>query len=108
MQRARFDALGAPVAQASEMAFGRREFGGAQRGFFGYQLSRNFDIAGHEDAESQLEVVEDFLMEGLQFCRTFLRENDLALDLLCREFHQILIDDIPDMLQVRNCKEIKV
>ena len=39
-------------------------------------------------------------MEGLQLRRALRGEHDPALDLLGRELHQILVDDVPDMFQV--------
>ena len=69
VQRACFDAFGAPLPQASQMVFRSTQFGLPQCGFFRQQLPRYFDIPGHEHPERELQIVECPLMEGHELGR---------------------------------------
>ena len=53
-----------------------------------------------EHPEGELQVVEDAPMEGLELGGPLARELVLVLDLLGGELHQVLVDDVADMLEV--------
>ena len=61
MQRGGLDGLGAAFAQAIQMPLGSGKLGVAQCGFFREQLARLVDVARHEDAERDPELVPTFL-----------------------------------------------
>ena len=82
------------------MSLGRRQFRIAQLRLFGDQLPRLIDIAGHEYAESDLEAFEDALVERRQFGCALGRKLELAPYFLGRDLAHVLVDDVPDMLQV--------
>src|SRR5260221_5424961 len=88
-----------PCSAARDAIDGAKPFARSANLLF-KKLARDLDVARDESAESELEVVQDTAMEGLQVGCTFRREFQLVLDLLGCEFHQILVDDIADMLKV--------
>ena len=100
MDRTGLDALGAAGPDALVVAFGSALFGQAQVGLFLQQLARHFHIARHEQVAGHLQVGGDAMVEVGQFGQAFLREGQLVLDLLLRQLHQVLVDDVADMLQV--------
>src|SRR4051794_31593414 len=64
MKRGGLDGFGPALAQAVEMPFGRSQFGVAQRGLLGQQLSRLVDVAGHEDAERDPKRIHGALVKA--------------------------------------------
>src|ERR1700739_1822092 len=82
------------------MPFGGGEFHVAQESLFCEQLAVFADIAGHKDPERNPQGIHRALVEGRKLFSAFLRELKPALDLLGRQFAQILVNDIADMLKV--------
>lgn len=82
------------------MALGRGQFSRAQSRLLRDQLPGDLDVARHEHAEREFEVAHDLLMEGLQLRRALFRESEVPFDLLLSKLHQILVDNVADVLQV--------
>ena len=86
MERCRLEAFRPAFAQPLEMAVCSVELGAAQLGFFPQQFAGGVDVAGHEDAESELKALDDALVESFELCRAFCGELIAPLALLGCEF----------------------
>src|SRR3546814_6523628 len=53
-----------------------------------------------EDVHRQIEVADDARVEGLQLRHALGREGGVVLDLLAGQLHQVLVDDVADVLEV--------
>src|SRR5690606_1628097 len=100
VERARIDALDAPLAQAREVAFGRGALGVAHANLLVEELARDLDVARDEDAEREAEALQHLSVQRLQLARAFVGEAAPVLYLLGGELHEVLVDDVADMLEV--------
>src|SRR5260370_5016683 len=100
MKRACLYAFRSPLAQSRKMTVRTGELGGSQLRLFLDEGARDLDVIIDEDAEGELEVVDNALVEGRELRRSFLRELILVLDLLDGELHEVLVDDVADVLEV--------
>src|SRR5260370_587782 len=87
MERARLYAFRATFTQPRQMTIRGGELRGSQLRFFFDERARDLDVIIDEDAERELEVVDNALVEGCELRRSFLRELILVLDLLGSELH---------------------
>lgn len=81
MERARLDAFRSTFAQPSEMTVRKRELRGSELRLFLDERARDLDVTIKEDAEGELEVVDNAFVEGRELRRSFLRELIPVLDL---------------------------
>src|SRR5579883_806054 len=100
MDRAGLDRLGPALAQAGEMAVGGLRLGFADRRLLGHQPARKVEVTRGEDVERQAQILQHARMEGPELGHAFGRKGVAVLDLLACQFHQVLVDDIADMLEV--------
>ena len=82
------------------MTFSTGELGASQLGLLFNQRAGNLNILVEENAECQLQIFNYALVEGFEFIRPLFGEFIFVLDLLRGELHQILVDDVPNMLNV--------
>ena len=69
-------------------------------GLLGEQPARHRDVARREHVEGKPHVVHHAGMEVADFLQAFGREGVAVLDLLGGQFHQVLVDDVADMLEI--------
>ena len=100
IERVRLDGLRRPLAQARQIPLGGRELALPQLCFCRDQLTSNVQIARHEDSDRELQIVDDLLMEFDEIGLALLGKGDAAPDLLGRKVHQILVDDVADVLEI--------
>src|SRR5215217_5890822 len=101
MDGARLDGLGPAAAQAREVALGSILLEQPGRGLYRVEPARQAEVAGSEDIEGKPHRVLDARMEGADLAETLRRERHLLADLLGGELHQVLVDDVADVLEVR-------
>ena len=89
------------LAKARKMAVGGLRFSFADGDLFGHQAAGKGNVAGGEDVERQPQVLQHPAVEGLEFGGALGRKGLAVLDLLGGEFHQVLVDDVADMLEIR-------
>src|ERR1700676_1049447 len=100
IQRVRLDRLRRSFPQAREVALRGRKFLLAQLRFCSDQLTGNVHIARHENSDREPQAIDDLPVKIDQISLALLRERDAAPDFLGREVHQILVNDVADVLQV--------
>ena len=83
------------------MAVGGARFGFAQRRLLSHQAAGQRDVARGEDVQRQPQVLEHAGVESPQLGHALGREGIAVPDLLGGELHQVLVDDVADMLEVR-------
>jgi hypothetical protein len=105
MEGCGFYRLGAALSQTIKMPFGGREFHAAQESLFCEQFAGLTDIAGHEDTEGDPQGFHRALVESRKFFGAFWRELKPALDLLGRQFAQILVYNVADVLKVNGKRD---
>ena len=100
MEGCGFYRLGAALSQPIKMPFGGCEFHAAQESLFCEQFAGFTDIAGHKDTEGDSQRIHRALVENRKFFGAFWRKLKPALDLLGRQFAQILVYNVADVLKV--------
>src|ERR1700751_465665 len=100
MEGTRLYTFGPPIAQPGQMAFSVLMLGDTYLGLLLDQRASDTHVLVDEYTKGELQVFNDALVKHPEFSRSFLRELVLALDLLARQLHQILVDDVADMLKV--------
>src|SRR5215510_12285448 len=96
----RLDGLREACAQAPEMGFAKLSLPHAHEGPLVQHLLRERTVVGGEGGDGALEVLghEAVELEDLRPAR--LRKAARLIHLLARELHQVLVDDIADVLEV--------
>ena len=106
MDRAGLDRFSAAaVAQALEMALRGAPFGIAHRRLLGEELARQSQVARREDVQRQNQPRRDALVEVADLGQPFRREGIALADLLLGQFAQVLVDDVADMLEIRDQRD---
>jgi len=66
----------------------------------GHQAARRDDVAGDEDTQAELHLIDNSAVHLGEFVPTLFGKGELVLDPLLRDLQQGIVDDIADMLQV--------
>ena len=100
VQRAGLDGFGPARPQPFQMAVRGRPLQIAEPGLFHDQAAGDFDLAGQEDAEAELHMLDHPVMQSGDLGLALSRKAQPVLDLLRRQLHQVLVDDVADMFKV--------
>src|SRR5688500_4031332 len=100
MDGARLDRFGPAAAQPREMALGRVLLEQPRRGLLRVEPARQRDVAGREHIEREPHRVLDARVEGADLGEALRRERVALADLLGGQLHQVLVDDVADMLEI--------
>ena len=91
---------GVPRRSRCEMAVGGKALELAERDLLLEQLAGHADIARDENIEGELQVLHQPRVHVADLPKALGRELQLVTDLLVRQLHQVLVDDVADMLEV--------
>src|ERR1700730_1172425 len=100
MKGTRLYAFGTAFTQPGQMAFCVSKLGDPQLGLFFDQRASNSHVLINKKTKGKLQVFNNALVKHCEFSRAVLRELVLVLDLLAGQLHQILVDDVSDMLEI--------
>ena len=86
--------------QALDMRFGGAALEFAEADLLAQQLARHAHVARHEDVQRQRQIVRQPLVHARDLGEALVGEAQIVLDLLGRQLHQVLVDDVADMLEI--------
>ena len=100
MQRAGFDTLNRIFHQPLHVAVGVGALEVAKLFLFRDQPLRTLQIAIDEHVEPELQVGEHARVQVADFLHAGGGKGQVLADLLLRDFNEVLVDDVADVLQV--------
>ena len=92
--------LDAVDAKARQMIFRRGPFQGSETRLFGKQPARHFHFTGYEYSIGQFQIFQQLAVEFPDFQKPLFGKLKLVPNFFSSQFHQVVIDNVPDMFQV--------
>src|SRR5438093_596232 len=96
----RLDGLREPGAQAAQVGFAQLSLAHAHEGPLVEHLLREGLVVGREGGDRALEVLGHETVELEDLGPAGLREAARLVELLARQLHEVLVDDVADVLEV--------
>src|SRR5207245_5308669 len=105
MDLRRLDRLGQPGAQASQMGFPQIALALPHHRALVQYLLREGAVVRGEGGDDALEILRDHAVELLDLGAAGVREPAGLVELLAAELNQVLVDDVPDVLEVADDRD---
>src|SRR5262245_31057354 len=96
----RLDRLRQARTQAAEVGFAKLSLAHAHEGSLIEHLLRKSPVVGREGRDGALEVLGDEAVELQNLRPARLGEATRLIELLARQLHEVLVDDVTDILEV--------
>ena len=94
------DSLGGALVQATDVRQPQLVLADGDPLLLFNHLRRQLDIAGGQRGDGALQQLLDATMEGVDLAPALVRERVAAAYLLEGQLHEVLVDDVADVLQI--------
>src|SRR6059036_1379749 len=101
----RLDRLGQAGAQPSQVGFAQIALALPHQRALVQHLLREATVVGREGGDGALEVLRHHAVELLDLGPAGVGESTGLVELLATELHQVLVDDVPDVLEVADHRD---